>query len=128
MTNQMPMGPADSVGHATLDAQHKKLLAHCKELAACLADADDDRFDAIFRDLMTLANDHFATEADLLERSAYPELDAYEHECEEFGYLADEIITPENFDRQELQTFLTLWWTGHVLGGVREHRSFLLRG
>jgi len=38
-----------------------------------------------------------------------------------------DIITTENFDRNELQTFLALWWTGHILGGAKNHRACLER-
>ena len=58
-------------------------------------------------------------------RAGYPELDGYRNECEEYAYLADEIITTENFDRRALQTFLALWRTGHILGAARDHRAFL---
>ena len=40
----------------------------------------------------------------------------HEHEGEEFDYLAPEIIRTENFDMDELQTFLALWCTGHIAG------------
>lgn len=128
MANRVQWEPRHSVGNATLDAQHRAILAQCNVLADCLDDASeagDRKFDEIFNELMTLAREHFATEEALLARCAYPGLDDYRNECEEFDYLSDEIITTENFDRHELQAFLTLWWTGHILGAARDHRAFL---
>jgi hypothetical protein len=57
------------------------------------------------------------------------ELDDYRSEREEFDYLAAEIITTENFDREELQTFLALWWAGHILRRTAsDHRACLSCG
>jgi len=117
--------PNLGVGSATLDAQHQVILSQCTALADCLDAADDRRFDEVFKELMVLAREHFAAEEVLLAQAGYPELEGYRNECEEFAYLADEIITTENFDRHELQTFLALWWTGHILGAARDHRAFL---
>lgn len=116
-----------SVGHAALDEQHREILARLDTLADCLDAADAGRFDDTFRELMELARAHFAAEEDLLVRCGYAELDDYRSEREEFDYLAAEIATPENFDRNELQTFLCLWWTGHILGVARKHRACLER-
>lgn len=125
MANRVQWEPRHGVGNATLDAQHQSLLAQCNALADCLDEANDQRFDEHFQALMALAREHFAAEEALLARCAYPGLEDYRNECEEFAYLSDEIITTENFDRHELQTFLALWWTGHILGAARDQRPFL---
>jgi len=120
--------PRHAVGNASLDDQHRTLLTHCNALADCIDEAgaeDERRFDAIFNELMILAREHFAAEEALLAGCGYPGLDDCRSECEEFDYLADEIITTENFDRHELQAFLALWWTGHILGAAGNHRAFL---
>ncbi|QKV58076.1 MAG: hypothetical protein HT580_13480 [Dechloromonas sp.] len=56
-----------------------------------------------------------------------PSLDAHEHEGEEFEFLASEIISTENFDPDELQTFLALWCTGHIVGTSALQRPYLER-
>lgn len=119
-----------SVGNATLDAQHQAILARCNALADCLdagGPEGDRKFDEAFAELMALARAHFAAEEALLVRCGYPELEDYRSEREEFDYLSAEIITTENFDRNELQTFLALWWAGHILGAARNHRACLER-
>lgn len=128
MPNRVQWDPAFSVGNATLDDQHKNILARCNALADCLDAgdaADDGKFRAIFAELMELAREHFAAEEALLAGSGYPELDDHRSEQEEFDFLAAEIITTENFDPSELQTFLALWWTGHVMGAARNYRAIL---
>lgn len=124
MPNRILWEPRHGVGNATLDAQHQALLARCNALADCIEAADVPRFDAVFRELMALAREHFAAEEALLLRCGYPDIEDYRSECEEFDYLAAEIVTPEHFDRSELQTFLALWWAGHILGAARNHRPY----
>lgn len=125
MASLLEWEPRHGVGNETLDAQHRSLLALCKALADCLDDANEQRFDETFGELMALAREHFAAEEALLAEHGYPGLEDFRNEREEFGYLADEIATTENFDRSELQTFLALWWSGHILGSVKKQRPFL---
>jgi hemerythrin-like metal-binding protein len=128
MANRPQWDPRYGVGNTILDAQHQGLLAHCNALADCLAEAGgegDRKFRQVFEELMTLSREHFATEEALLAKGSYPDLEEHRHEREEFDYLAAEIVTTENFDKDELQTFLALWWTGHLLGSVDKQRTFL---
>ena len=130
MPNRVEWNPRHSVGEASLDAQHQELLARCNALAEYLADPDTDpeadrRFDQAFKELMALARAHFTAEEALLSARGFDGIDALRNEVEEFDYLAAEIVTTENFDRQELQTFLSLWWAGHVAGTASEHRECL---
>ncbi len=125
MANRVHWEPHHSVGNAVLDAQHQALLARCNALADCIEAADAPRFDEALRELMTLAREHFAAEEALLVQCGYPEIEGYRSEREEFDYLAAEIVTTEHFDRSELQTFLALWWAGHILGAARSHRAYL---
>lgn len=120
--------PHFSTGNATLDRQHQELLAHCNDLADCLDGAvpvAEARFSGILGQLMANVREHFATERELLARNGYPMLDEHEHEGEEFEYLASEIISTENFDQEELQTFLALWCTGHIVGTSGRQRPYL---
>jgi hemerythrin len=123
-------GPSFSVGHALMDEQHRQILAQCNALAdLCAADGGngpaDAEFTQTFERLMAAAREHFATEEALLVAGAYPELDDYRCEIEEYEYLAAEIATTENFDRIELQRFLALWWIGHLTSAARQQRDFL---
>lgn len=128
MLNRVQWDPRHSVGNETLDDQHRAIAARCNALADCLEDApdaDEPKFDQIFNDLMTAAHEHFAIEEALLARCGYPELADHQSEREEFEYLAAEIVTTENFDRHELQSFLALWWIGHIRGCAAQHRAYL---
>lgn len=128
MPNRVQWDPRFSVGNATLDAQHKHFIDQCNALADCLdagGAAGEGEFDRIFAELMANSLEHFATEEALLTEQAYPDLDAHRNEQEEYAFLTAEIATPENFDRNELQTFLALWWAGHVMGAAHSYRDYL---
>lgn len=128
MSKRVQWDSRHSVGNQTLDEQHKAILAQCNALADCLNQASaesDKKFDEILKDLMARAREHFAAEEALLTACGYEGIDDHQSEQEEFNYLAAEIITTENFDKDELQTFLALWWAGHVMGSAKTHRTCL---
>ena len=127
MPNRVPWDSDYSTGNEVLDRQHRNILAQCNSLADFVAadQHDDPQFHKLFNDLMTLAREHFATEATLLARCGAAVLDDHENECSEFEYLAADIVTTDNFEKVELQRFLALWWVGHIMGTVKAYRAFL---
>jgi hemerythrin len=128
MPNRVQWNSGYGMGNEILDAQHRHILDQCNALADCIADADpesDLKFDGIFKQLMAQAGEHFATEKVLLTQCAYPQLEDHTNEHDEFDYLANEIITTENFEKVELQRFLSLWWIGHIVGSGKKYRAFL---
>jgi hemerythrin len=128
MPNRVQWNPSYSIGNAVLDRQHSDLLTQCNALADCIDDAgqeSDLKFHSIFNDLMAQAGEHFSTEETLLTQCAYPMPEELQNERDEFDYLANEIITTENFEKIELQRFLALWWVGHIVGSGRKYRALL---
>jgi hemerythrin-like metal-binding protein len=129
MPNRIQWNTEYSVGSDVLDRQHQDILTQCNALANCIATAgqeSDQTFNATFAALMAQARDHFAAEEALLAQRGYPMLVEQKNEHDEFDYLANEIITRENFEPVELQRFLTLWWTGHIMGSRNKYRNFLM--
>lgn len=127
MPNRVPWEAHYRVGNETLDQQHKDILAQCNALADHIdtGGAEGDRnFDEAFATLSAMANEHFVAEEALLASHDYPELSDHRCEQEEYAFLSTEIVTTENFDRSELQTFLALWWVGHIAGAVNNYRSW----
>lgn len=125
--NRVQWDPNFAVGHEVMDAQHRQILTQCNALADLCADGGnssaDPEFKTLFEQLMTSAREHFAAEEAQLVAGAYSDLEAYRCEIEEYEYLAAEIATTENFDRIELQRFLSLWWIGHILGDAKRARG-----
>ena len=128
MPNRVQWIPGYCMGDTVLDQQHRDILAQCNALADCIADAgpaSDLKFHRVFNELMAQSEEHFSSEQTQLTRCAYPLLEEHQNEHDEFHYLANEIITTENFDNLELQRFLTLWWVGHIVGSGKKYREFL---
>jgi hemerythrin-like metal-binding protein len=128
MPNRVQWDAAYSMGHDILDSQHRAILAQCNALADCITEAgleSELKFQDTLVALMAQAREHFATETVVLTQCAYPMLDAHHNECDEFDYLANDIITTENFEKIELQRFLALWWVGHIVGSSKQYRAFL---
>ncbi|MBK7815298.1 MAG: hypothetical protein IPJ52_13970 [Rhodocyclaceae bacterium] len=86
----------------------------------CAADhgnGDDAEFRYAFDRLMAFARTHFATETSLLVDRNFPDLDSYRHECDEYEYLAAEIVTTENFDKLESEiSHPVVGWPCHGWG------------
>lgn len=127
--NRVQWGLHFAVGHEILDEQHRQLLAQCNVLAdLCAPDGGnssaDPEFRQVFERTMAMAHEHFAAEEALLVARAYPEIEDYRCEIEEFEYLAAEIATTENFDKIELQRFLALWWVGHILDAAKQQSRY----
>jgi hemerythrin-like metal-binding protein len=120
------------VGHELIDAQHLQLLQRCNHLADLLGtapgEARDQAFDQGFDELKALARAHFDAESALLAEHSEAEAEDHRVECDEFEYLASDIVTTDNFDRLELQRFLVLWFTGHIVGSARQLRTALAGG
>ncbi len=130
MPNRILWNPDYSMGNDILDNQHRAILAQCNALADCITNAAPDcdlRFSNTFTALMAQAGEHFSTEAALLSQCAYPLLEEHLVEHDEFDYLANEIITTENFEQVELQRFLALWWVGHIVGSGKQHSPYLAK-
>lgn len=132
MPNRAQWEPDYAVGHEVVDAQHRGLLAQCNLLADhCEGTGGEDgerRFDEAFERLKALAREHFETESALHAACGDPDLEDQQFEYEEFEYLAGEVATTGNFDRLEVQRFLTLWCIGHIAGSAARLRAVLAGG
>jgi hemerythrin-like metal-binding protein len=128
MPNRVSWEPIFSLGNPTLDAQHQAILAQTHALVDCIAEGSADsnqKFDSAFQALMATAAEHFAAEEAQLTLCAYPAMEEHHNERDEFNFLTNEIITTENFERAELQRFLSLWWVGHIVGSATKYRAAL---
>ena len=128
MPNRVQWRAEYSCGNIILDAQHQNMLIQCNRLADCIAHPSADgelAFDTAFKQLMAQAAEHFSTEEALLAQCNYPKPDEHHNERDEFAYLSNDIVTTENFERIELQRFLSLWWIGHIIGSGKKYRPYL---
>jgi len=134
MTLRVHWDECYDTGIEVIDAQHRRIVAQCNALADCVDSlesddraeceaASDGRFDAALAALIVLARESFATKEAQLTTGGSRELDDLRCEREEFDFLTSEIGTTENFERIELQSFLALWWRGHLVGAANKFRS-----
>jgi hemerythrin-like metal-binding protein len=130
MPDYVKWDPLYSVGNEVLDTQHKEILAQCNALGDCTANPGPDgeqRFHAIFNELLSSARMHFLTEEALLSIAAYPELDEHRDAVDEFEDLVADVITTDNFEMTEIQRFLALWWVGHLIDSAKRCRAFVAK-
>ncbi len=131
--------PDFAVGDPLIDAQHQALLAQCNLLADhCRPEGDgpgaqdegtcDARFDQAFARLKVLVHEHFEAEASLLAPCGDEALEDHRFECDEFDHLVEQVATPQNFSRLEIQRFVAFWCLGHVRGTASALRALLLKG
>ena len=117
------------VGHEAIDAEHQCLLAQCGLLAEVCAGEDEarsaQRFDQAVECFKDLVRQHFQTETTLRAEAGDPDLDGHRFELDEFEHLAGEVATTPNFERPEIQRFLSLWCVGHVRESAQRLRGLL---
>lgn len=132
MPNTLSWGSRYSVGDATLDRQHKKLLNLCNQLAICASDSSPHS-DALFREILdelsAYAREHFATEEAILKACAYPRLatqqwdhSEYEQQVAHARVSAGEGV----LDKAGLQRLLSTWWNDHILISDMDYRQHVL--
>jgi hypothetical protein len=117
---------ADETGRPDIDALARELLACCARLgtadprdggdAAGVLVADVAAFKAQVRVL-------FDAESAALAGADAALRDALDAEQAEFEAFADEVVTAEHFDRQELARFARLWAIGHLRSAAQRLRE-----
>lgn len=121
-----------SVGDATLDKQHKKLMNLCNQLATC-ANYSSVQSDALFREILdelsAYAREHFVTEEAILEACAYPRLATQQWDHSEYErHVAEALASASDgvLDKAGLQRLLSNWWNDHILISDMDYRSYVL--
>jgi len=123
-----------SVGNATLDKQHRKLLELCSQVADCLEDTgpgSSERFHMILNDVGDYAFQHFQTEEAYLSQHGYPLL--VEHKAEHMGLLSQ--LSQCFFaagrgvlDRHGMYRILSEWLSRHMMESDMQYRDFIRSG
>ena len=126
MPNSLQWDACYSTGSDIVDEKNRSILEQFNALAKYLNESNS-KFDEMLESLLARAHQHFAWEEALLELGESHELEEHRCEQEEFNFLTSEILKTENFDRAELQTFLTLWWNGHIIGAANKFRTLFER-
>lgn len=121
-----------SVGIATIDAQHQRLVGMLNDLSDSMrSEATDDVLGDVLHRLTDYTVEHFAYEESLMERFKYPKHAAHHRLHEELTAQLTSILTRyQAGDREtldfEVLNFLKRWLTTHIQGDDRYFGRFLL--
>lgn len=117
--------PCFTVGHALLDAQHKKLFKLC-HMAAESLDASDwaTRLPDLLNELMVHVVRHFRTEESLLDECAYDDLDGHKKTHEAYLEQLSRLLHASrsaSLEREAVLACLNGWWVDHILDADKDY-------
>lgn len=120
-----------SVGHKTLDDQHKKIITMINEFSdAISADIHSEILHDTLQNMLAYAQDHLSFEETVLSELGYNNLD--NHAAHHASYLemvselTMEVINENLSAPVGLQTFLIHWWENHILVEDMAYKSLML--
>ena len=118
-----------SVGVATLDAQHQKIIELINTLADSTADSGDaDSIAYVINEMHSYIIDHFSTEERMLKKKKFPGLAAQRasHDAfiKEFSYICLEVARDRKSATQRLTEYLGNWWSTHILEDDMQYKGY----
>ena len=131
MKHALSWNPSYSVGNATLDKQHRKLLELCSQIADCVDDDGPDsseRFHRILNDVGDYTFQHFQSEEAFLSKHNYPQFAAHKREHMRFLSQLSRFLFATNegqLDKAGLHRILSEWLSAHMLGSDMQYRDFI---
>lgn len=124
--------PELSVGIASIDEQHKKLVNMINALNdAMLLGESSELLGKIFTGLAAYTQKHFAYEENMFAEYGYP--DTQEHKRQHNELIEQVIELKDNFMKnpqgtisEDLMLFLKRWLTNHIMRTDKDYTEFLL--
>lgn len=120
-----------SVGNAVIDAQHRKLLALCRqcdEQIAMKGVASMGQMHLLLFELSEYVRAHFDYEESLMRQCNYPHLEEHisEHArySEEFAGILSKAFAGVD-EWESLRNLLRQWWMHHILKVDMQYRGYL---
>ena len=130
MTDFIEWHPNYSVGVATLDGQHKKVVGMINKLLANPdVDVRSETVSDVLGELTAFAFEHFREEERLLEEHGYPGLPEHKEEHRAFRRKVVDLCRAATSHAEsvpsDLLEFIGRWWIEHVLASDMRYSSFL---
>lgn len=127
MEHYVEWKPFYSVGDATIDAQHKRLLGIIDELyAATRGTHDAAHVKAIIDQLVEYTMSHFAHEEQVMWACAYPDFEMHKALHEEMRRRSLEFqANPQSLAENDLLQFVKSWWVRHIQNQDRKYAPYL---
>lgn len=121
---------AFSVGVASVDVQHKKLVELINRLYdAMRAGQGSAVVSGIVKELSDYTVEHFTYEEGLMQKAGYPGLAAHKVEHKNFvdkvGDFEKGLSNGKIFVTIEVMTFLGDWLRNHIMGIDKQYSAFL---
>jgi hemerythrin len=124
--------PELSVGIASIDAQHQKLVKMVQELqTAMISGKGNEVLGKTLDGLIAYAAEHFATEERYFAAHKYPQADAHKKEHEA---LVSKVLSLQSDFKAGKATitgqtmmFLTEWLIKHIKGSDKQYSAFLTK-
>ena len=119
-----------SVGIASIDQDHKKLLGMINQLqTAAHYHTDDDLIEQTLNDLVDYTKYHFAREEDLMRDNGYPDFEAHKQQHEDMVKQVAKFIDEYRIDKtrtiDNVTLFLKTWLINHINGSDQAYAPFL---
>ena len=119
-----------SVGIASIDQDHKKLLGMINQLqTAAHYHTDDDMIEQTLNDLVDYTKYHFAREEDMMREHNYPDFDAHKQQHEEMVKQVVKFIDEYRVDKtrtiDNVTMYLKTWLINHINGSDQQYAPFL---
>ncbi len=120
-----------SVGIASIDQQHKKLIDLINMLQTTVDYATGEEFEReCLAAVVDYTKTHFVYEEELMEKYGYPEFEAHKAQHQEMIDKVDQLLAeyerlPESAMKNTL-SFLKQWLIRHINGTDKDYSEFLL--
>jgi hemerythrin len=118
-----------SVGIASIDAQHQKLVGLLNQLHDAMSSGTGRHVvAAVLDEVVAYTHEHFSHEEALMRLHGYPDLEAHgvEHNALMAQALQFQADAAEGTAlTMDVMQFLCTWLTGHIMGMDRKYAPFL---
>jgi hemerythrin len=127
MEHYVEWKPFYSVGDATIDGQHKRLLRMVDDLyAAVQMGHGRSRVQDVLDRLADYTTTHFDHEERVMRGCGYPNFDAHKTMHDEMRRRALELrADPDAILEHDLLQFLKNWWTRHIQNQDKAYAPYL---
>lgn len=119
-----------SVGDATIDAQHKRLLAQIRKLEKAIEQGAGEAIEDILKFLAGYILKHLAYEEAYMKAHAYPKFE--EHKAIHMEFIHNFVDMREDYEQKRIEkfreaalTFLGSWWIAHIAGADQNYESYI---
>ncbi|MCW2236059.1 bacteriohemerythrin [Azospirillum canadense] len=117
------------VGHATIDADHKRLFELFNEFVAAVnANSADSDIQGVLSDLLDYTDTHFDREEGLMQAHAYPDFTTHKAMHDAFVRQLHDVNSALDAGGEKgafVLGFLGKWLTGHILGVDKKLGAYL---